>query len=199
MITYIIFCIIDILFNIVCYLTNPIVVLFADECGELPRSLRWWQTWDNPLDISWMVTEHHVPHFAEYDFCKHYIYYPENHSLNVAGYVDLIDPHFTLWERVQRYVCRLAWVYRNTGYGFSYEVTGVDVCGADIDKVHNEKHDEYRFQYYKADNAFMLRYENPWNKKYKWRIFLGWKIQDVEPTETKRCMLALYANPFWKR
>ena len=28
--------IIDLLFNVVCYLTNPIVLLFADELGNLP-------------------------------------------------------------------------------------------------------------------------------------------------------------------
>ena len=42
--TYIFYLILDILFTLICYVTNPIVVLFSNEHGELPYSLRWWQT-----------------------------------------------------------------------------------------------------------------------------------------------------------
>ena len=41
----------DILFNIIAYITNPIVVLFTDKYGNLPHSLRYWQTYDNCLDV----------------------------------------------------------------------------------------------------------------------------------------------------
>ena len=67
----------EILATIIAYLTNPIVCLFCDERGNLPRSLYWWQTFDNCLDIDWMVYEHCVPKFAEYDFNKHYKYHLE--------------------------------------------------------------------------------------------------------------------------
>jgi hypothetical protein len=58
---YFFYCVLEIIFTIVCYLTNPIVVLFADEYGNLPYSLRYWQTWDNTLDVEWMITENKVP------------------------------------------------------------------------------------------------------------------------------------------
>ena len=77
MIVYVFYCIIDILFNLVAYLTNPIVVLFANEVGELPALFVWWANWDDGLDVDWMVYEHHVPRFAEYDFNRHYKYYSE--------------------------------------------------------------------------------------------------------------------------
>jgi hypothetical protein len=88
----------------------------------------------------------------------------------------MLNPNFTLPERAKRYFCRLAWLYRNTGYGFSYEVTGKDINGADIIKRKDIKTSLYRCQIYYTNDAFMIRYENPWCKYFKWRIFLGWKM-----------------------
>jgi hypothetical protein len=193
---YFFYCVLEIIFTIVCYLTNPIVVLFADEYGNLPYSLRYWQTWDNTLDVGWMVTEGKVPKLFQYDYGKHYVYHWENHDAGIAGYVDIIDPSFSLWERIQRYFCRLAWLYRNTGYGFSYYVTGKDINGADIVKTEDISTDNYRFQVYYTKDAFMVRYDKAWCKWFRWRIFLGWKMQSVKTTETKRCMLALFISPF---
>ena len=192
-IKWFIFAIFDLLFVAQCYITNPIVCLFADEYGNLPKALRWWQTWDNTLDVEWMVTEKKVPSTFRYDYARHYVYHYENHDAGIAGYVDIIDPSFSLWERVQRYFCRLAWLYRNTGYGFSYEVTGVDV--ASITKYADYSFNGNRNKLYIADNAFMFRYEQNYSDTRKIRIWLGWKIEDVP----RRCMLAFYVNFFRKR
>jgi len=193
---WLLFAIADSLFTIQCYITNPFVCLFADEYGNLPYILRWWQTWDNTLDVEWMVTENKVPRLFRYDYGKHYVYHYENHDAGVAGYVYIIDPSFTLWERIQRYFCRLAWLYRNTGYGFSYEVTGVSINGTDIIKTQDISTSDYRYMVYYTKNYFMIRYEKPWCKWFRWRIFLGWKMQDVDILQSKRCMLAFYVNPF---
>lgn len=199
---YILYCILEIIFTIIAYITNPIVILFANEVGELPHLFRWWANWDDGLDVEWMVTEHQVPRFAEYDFCRHYKYYTEWEAEKITGrhcgFVILLDPHFTLWERFQRYICRLTWIYRNCGYGFSYYVTGVDVDGADIVKTEDISTEHYRFQVYYTDYAWMIRYDKPWCKWFRWRIFLGWKMQGVDSTETQRCMLALFISPFRK-
>lgn len=58
---------------VVAYLTNWLVVLWADECGNLPCWLRYWQTYDNTLDVGWMIYE--VPEWARYDYDKHYLYH----------------------------------------------------------------------------------------------------------------------------
>ena len=204
MIPYIFYCILDILFTLVCYLTNPIVVLFADECGELPHSLRYWQTWDNPLDIDWMVYEHHVPKFAEYDFNKHYTYTNEWDAEEVIGkhkgFVTIKDPNFSLYERFQRYVCRCTWLYRNTGYGFSYEVTGRDIDGAKVitvTDVKNAEKNEY-WGHYKnlLTEPFCYKLSKKRNKKYSWKVFLGWKFQRIKSTESGHYMLVLDINPF---
>lgn len=190
---WLLFAIADFLFTAQCYITNPFICLFADEYGSLPKALRWWQTWDNTLDVEWIVTERKAPKIFCYDYGKHYIYHMENHATNTAGYVDIIGPDFTLCERIQRYFCRLVWMYRNTGYGFSYEVAGVNV--ESVTKYADYSKNGNRNKLYTADNAYMLRYEQDYSDTRKIRIWFGWKIDDVPA----RCMLALYFNPFRKK
>lgn len=190
---WLLFAVVDFLFTVQCYITNPLVCLFADEYGNLPKALRWWQTWDNTLDVEWIVTEEKAPKIFCYDYNKHYVYHMENHATNTAGYVDIIGPDFTLYERIQRYFCRLVWMYRNTGYGFSYEVTGVNVKS--VTKYADYSKNGNRNKLYMADNSFMFRYEQDYSDTRKIRVWLGWKIDDIPA----RCMLALYLNPFRKK
>lgn len=188
--------IIDILFNVICYVTNPFVLLFADELGNLPHIFRWWENWDDHIDVEWMVTEHHVPSWAEYDFDRHYRYYtPQEAEQTIGvhrGYVILLDPCFTRKERIQRYICRLVWIYRNCGYGFSYWVTGIDVNEADIVK----KVDEYGHIFYVTDDAFCYKDERPSFGAFHWDNYVGWKFRHCKGTQ--RCMLACRINPFAK-
>ena len=53
---------INLLIMLVCYITNPIVVLFATETGELKGFLNYWQTHDDSLDPAFFVKEK-VPAF----------------------------------------------------------------------------------------------------------------------------------------
>ena len=219
MIVWILKAIIDIVFNIIAYITNPIVLLFADEYGNLPAIFKWWANWDDHLDVDWMVYEHHVLKIFEYDFNRHYKYHSEWEALETIGefrgYVDLLDPNFTIKERIQRYFCRLTWLYRNCAYGFSYYVTGVNVDG---DKLIDKNPPVYmngqklNIRYYKNwwfKDPFVVYGMIRWNPKdvswLKWtgidhqfifKIFLGWKCHSVDPGEKTRCMLVLFAWPF---
>ena len=107
--------ILGILTMVLCMLTNPIVVLFCDKYGNLPRIFRLWQTYDNCLDIDWMIYENKVPKIFQYDFNKHYKYYMEskNNDEMIPGHVVILDDNFTIKERIQRYFCRVLWLYRN--------------------------------------------------------------------------------------
>ena len=89
---WILYIIADVAFSIICYLTNWLVIFFADEYGNLPKCLRWWQTYDNCLDVDFIAKEV-VPKIFRYDFDKHYIYYPEvkDGALMITGYVKIID------------------------------------------------------------------------------------------------------------
>lgn len=199
--TYIFYVVLDIMANIIAYITNPIVVLFADERGNLPRFLRWWQTHDNPLDIEWMISEGNVPSFAKYDFNKHYKYVPEwdaeKETGTRKGYVILLDDKFTLKERIQRYICRLCWLYRNTAYTFGYEVCGKTVLRENTRILKNERRCDYWYFKAKDDTGtWSLYYVNRWCKWFYLRVYLGWKMTGILSYDKLRCMLAVYVNPF---
>lgn len=189
--------ILDLAFNCVAYLTNPFVLLFADEVGNLPHIFKWWENWDDHMDIDWMIDEHHVPEFACYDFHRHYCYHPPEEAEKLIGeyrgYVDLLDPHFTWHERFQRYVCRLWWLYRNCAYGFSYYVTGIDVYQADVVEHKTDEKDGYTW--YTTDYAFCYKDERPSFGSHFWDNYVGWKFKWMEH-EKERCMLAIRINPF---
>ena len=191
--------VIDVLFNVIAYVTDPFILLFADEVGNLPGWALWWENWDDHLDIDWMIDKGHVPGFACYDFHRHYRYHPPEEAERLIGehrgYVDLLDGNFTWHERFQRYICRLWWLWRNNAYGFSYYVTGVDVCKADIVKIKTEEADGYI--YYVTDYAWVYKDERPSFCGLRWDNFVGWKMQSVQ-NDVERCMLAFRITPFDK-
>ena len=197
-IKWLLYTIVDIIFNIIAYLTNPFVLLTADDLGNMSKIFdKFWNNWDDRLDIDWMIDEHHVWKWCEYDFHRHYVYHPPEEAEKTIGeyrgYVDLLDPNFTLWERVQRYFCRLIWLYRNNAYGFSYYVTGIDVNASDVVKVKTEEKDGYTW--YVTDYAFCYKDERPSFFGMKWDNYVGWKFKSMDhPTE--RCMLAVRITPF---
>ena len=196
---WIFYAIADCLATLIAYLTNPIVVLFANEYGNLPYCLRYWQTYDNPLDIEWVISEGCVPKCIRYNFNKHYRYTPEWDSPDRIGYVDILDPDFTIKERIQRYFCRLYWLYRNTAYGFSYEVTGRQVIGANMEVPRTDSSHDW-FSYDKTQplwkRTWCIFYCKHWCDKFILRIYLGWKAKGMDLDENKHCMLALYISPF---
>ena len=200
---YFVCLIFEIMAMIVAYLTNPIVVLFADEYGELPECFKMWGTYDNrSLDVGWMITEHCVPKWAEYDYNSHYVYHYEkkfNDGTVWPGYVIILNKNFTLKERLQRYVCRACWLYRNSNYGFSYYVNGVDVNGSDLKVVKNtsEPNNEIFIAYEKDKDVYNTAWSVFVYKQYCeyfcFRAYLGWKLKGLSDG---RHMLAFSVNPF---
>lgn len=195
---------VHIFFLILCYITNPFVVLFADKYGNLPYYFRYWQTYDNCLDIDWMIDEGIVPKLFRYDFHKHYIYHPEEKTLlHVSpGYVELIDDNFTLWERIQRYVCRLLWLYRNTAYGFSYYLLGayINMCTLQIRNMYRNGLDDETYMGYTDEGKYWCYYlTKHYTKKRYIRLYLGWKFKFKEPqTGFMYCQFAFCISPFRK-
>ena len=120
--------ILNIVVSILCYITNPIVVFFADEVGELHGFLKNWQTWDDSLDVRFMVVEK-VPSIFRYDFDSKYISSREPLSDPKYGRDKgcvILKPNavFSIKEKIQRYFCRLLWLYRNNAYGFAFYFFG---------------------------------------------------------------------------
>jgi len=188
---------------LLCYITNPIVCLFADEEGELHGILKYWQTWDDSCDSMFFVKER-APKYIKYDYDSKYIQVIGTDSeLSKTGnsrcYSKLKDgATFTFKEKVQRYLCRVLWLTRNNAYGFSFYMFGVNVKGCDLEIKKNirEGDNEYRFAYDKTKSIFarpwVLYYNWKINDKFYWNIFLGWKISTSNPTDTslKKAMIA---------
>ena len=180
------------LITLLAFIVNPIVVLFANEEGELPHWLRGFQTWDNSLDAEQEVVDE-AGKLRKYDW--HSKYYNVEVPLEGTGrtriYTKLKDgATFTLRERFQRYLCRVFWIYRNPAYGFAFYTFGREV---DCDKVTwLALEDSYR--YAKDDKSL---WDKTWvikDSRYitdtiKKSWYFGWKI----PANTKgkvRCMIA---------
>ena len=206
--TYIFYAIAEMFANIIAQLTNPIVCLFANEVGQLPKCLRFWQTYDNPLDIEWMISEKIVPRIFRYNFNKHYKYHYEDkgNGYCIPGYVELINGNFTIKERIQRYFCRLAWMYRNTAYGFSREILSKSpyIYNIEIIKQYNRGYrDQLTISHDKStkwyNKTFKIYLEMPWCKYFYLRVYLGWKLTNDLLTDRNakdQSTLALFINPF---
>ena len=168
---------------IICYITNPIVVLFADENGELPGLFCLWQTWDDSCDSEDCVTKY-VPGWIRYNFYKYYRtekrYDPDygriiKRSINIAP-LPLID-------RFKRYCCRVFWLSRKCAYGFALTLFGATINPDDIVVIDDYKAGEFErnilvtrdLKYWKIYNSMRIL-----NTNYRWKIYLGWKIHDVK-------------------
>ena len=179
MLVWFIFAPLNILCMLLCYLTNWFVCLFADEYGELPCVFRLWQTWDDTLNPRFYIKEH-VPSFLRYDYDKHYQeYFASTPELVRLGrkrcFVKIIDPHFTLKERIQRYICRVMWLYRNCGYGFAFY--------GHYERCIHDTNDDI------ISRAWSFKSTWPITKHLRWEVYLGWKI-DPDVDKECQCMIA---------
>lgn len=183
---------------IMCYITNPVVVLFADNNGELPTWCKWWQTHDDSVFSSDVVKKKELPSFLLYDYDKHYAERYDTSDIELAlvnngrWYSDCINDHFSLWERVQRYICGVYWLTRNCGYGWAFWLFGCNIIPADVvykhktDKLIVGRYLNKYFIYKDSRKIFTLvGYDIYWNN------FVGWKLRDSNDTVITRCPLAI--------
>jgi len=174
--------------TLLCYLTNPIVVLFADEQGELDGLLHLWQTWDDSLDSEFFM--HNVcPSWLDYGYDDHYVSYRDTDAWT-AEYgktrqfsVLRQGCTWTTKQRLQRYICRVWWLTRNCAYGWCFFVFGADMTG-----VEWETNEPGKF-YGKNDDYFVYKNEQLICSWLRWKIYLGWKTFPGNEAP-QRCMLA---------
>lgn len=178
----------NIFFMLLCMLTNPIVVLFSNEEGELPGIFRYWQTWDDSLNPRFYILNH-VPKALKYDYDKHYEEYWDTSKylkkLNCKRcFARVKDPHFTFKEKVQRYICRVMWLYRNCSYGFAFYTLGRMCDGSKFKKkIYKDYPGGLYSRFIYDDTKSILT--RPWSFKctkkicswLRWEIFIGWKAQ----------------------
>ena len=196
MLIWLLYFILSLVFMAVCYITNPIVVLFCNEDGELPSFLKYWQTWDNSVYCSESVKC--APEFLRYDWQKHYREYIDTDeylkSVNRSRwYVVCVDHNFTVWEQIQRYLCGVLWLTRNCSYGFAFYLLGLTVSpnltatASENTLFVREKYGDGLF------GAWMYKNTAPIFKAFGWTVhwnnLLGWKIDESATLDT-RAMIA---------
>ena len=178
-----------ILTYIFCLITNPIVILFCDENGELDGFLRLWKTWDDSCD-SMFFMDNVCPKFLDYDYHTYYEHSirinEDNREVHVSTFKGL---PFSITKRIQRYFCRLWWLTRNCAYGFAYEWLSKDLVGTD---GHYLYQDEYSRVYWEPKTkTWMVCSDQPIIKGYfRWEVFLGWKV-NVDCDKMAKYMLAM--------
>lgn len=185
-IKYLIFSILQLLCMGLCYITNPLVVLFADEEGELPAFLRLWQTWDSSLDNRQYVL-YDCPKWLSYDFDDYY-----DTAIMCIGHgrskkIVIAKKPFPKRLWLKHYLNRAFWIYRNCGYGFAFYPFGVDTDPKTI----RRKSEHFSI----CSNAFRYKNDSPISKHLRWCIYLGWKYDFYDSC---RAMIATRFTVRWR-
>ena len=199
----------SIFFMLFCWLINWIVVFFSNKEGELPKFLRYFQTWDSSLDSEFFCTDVVPKKYSliKYDFYEKYEVYQDKETLKQYGYaidkVKLIG-NFSLKEKIKRYFCRLLWIMRNPAYGFSFYILGVHGDKANIEflKRIDTEDREFIFAWDKSKNILI----RPWTLRLYQHIigklyitaYLGWKIPWWTNADKYKCMIAYRLVPRFK-
>lgn len=182
----------SLLSSVLCYLTNWLVVPFADKNGELPWPLHLWQTWDNSVFCSDSVEV--APKFLQYDWPKHYREYKDTTQLlrswnRDRWFVECIDDDFTFIERVKRYLCGVLWLMRNNAYGFAFYLLGATVTPL----LYIKRSENTIYAEEMQGDAWMYKNDAPIFSLFGWTVYwnnlLGWKIAVGEEYDT-RAMIA---------
>lgn len=169
---YLIYAPLQLLCMLICYMTNWLVVLFADERGELHGVLRLWQTWDDTLDNPAFIQT--LPDILNYNWHEHYI---QTITFNLIDcrqvYHEILIKPFSRNDKVKRYICRVLWLYRNCGYGFAYYLFGANIC----QPVHTKLASANRYLIQDDRGHWAFKCDSKIYGQVHWKIYLGWKIQ----------------------
>lgn len=188
MLKWLIYFIGNMLAMVICYITNPIVVLFADEEGELHGFWHYWQTWDDSLDSMYMM-KNVVPNkwykdYLDYNWDSKYESYQDTETLkDIQQVIEKVrlkpNATFTFKERLQRYCCRVLWLTRNCGYGFAFYVFSASGNIEDLNIVYN-KNEEEKLAYEKDKSIFTRNFTHKFYIRIVNDVYLagywGWKI-----------------------
>ena len=174
--------IVEMLVTLFAYPTVPFVALFAIGKDHLPNWLKWYETPDNGVDGD----DGHIKRWMWLtNWC-------DNHNLHQLGL----------------YIRRVAWMWRNKMYNFSYHVTGRNVQ-LPVKFKGNPNVESNSL----STKGWVLLYNDeewgffcflPWLRigKYQFclRCYLGWKMKGFERfngiKQSERAMLAYFIGPF---
>ena len=188
MITWLLYLLPATVITIICYLTNPFIVLFADDKGDLHGFLHLWQTWDDSLDSKFFMTEC-VPRCLDYGYDEHYMQivgtdeWTKKYGRTRYFSIGRMRAAWTTKQKLQRYICRVLWLYRNCAYGFMMYWFGADMTGASYKVCEKDKF------YCRNKKYFCYKNEQKICSWLRWKIYIGWKTYPGNENE-QRCMYA---------
>lgn len=191
MILWLVYLPLALLVTAVCILTTPLIVLFANEDGELPSFLHYWQTWDDSLDSEYFMTRC-VPKWLDYGYYGHYCpYTAEVKGLDFAlprqYSFCMPDAKWTTKQRIQRYICRCLWIWRNPAYGWMFYAFGDDL--SDIEWVRKDTDEFLGICGDGVLEPFCYKNEKRICSWLRAKIYLGWKSYP-DKIINRRCMYA---------
>lgn len=102
------YCIFTFIFTLLTSILASLLAIFADTSGNLPRYLRYFQTFDASLDAGWKDGYFRI----NWEFAGRF-------------------PAIALWWN------RTRWLWRNPGYTFDYEVLGIRWYAEDWEVLHH--------------------------------------------------------------
>lgn len=191
----------SLLASVVCYITNPFVVLFANDDGELPGVFRYWQTWDNSCNPSEIMDI--LPSWLQYDWARHYREYVGTtdylQSVNrERWFTECIDNNFTITEIIKRYIGRVVWLTRNNAYGWGFYVFGHTATPLIL--IQQSENTIYANEL--NGDGWMYKNTAPMLTVFGWTIYwnnlLGWKL-NTEAIYDTRSMYAMRVSVFFER
>lgn len=205
MILWLIYFILALVFSALCYLTNWIVVPFANRDGELPSFFHLWQTWDNSIFCRESVEC--APKFLRYDWSAHYNEYkdttPYLKSVNrERWYCVCVNDEWTIKEILQRYACSVLWLTRNNAYGFCFYLLGKTV--SPFLEVKASENTRYVREVCDSNITGAWMYKNTapifsaFGYVVHWNNLLGWKIDESATLDT-RAMVAIRVAFFFEK
>lgn len=185
------------LITIICYATNMVACIFANEEGELPSFLSYWQTWDDSTDAEYYM-HNAVPRCIDYDYSAHYVCEegttPKLAVVNRTRLFSRAIPgaKWTRKQRLQRYACRVLWLMRNCAYGFCFWAFGQNVRGSDMVWLKNNAETKIGYDGSRSKwlAPFIIKSDARINKYFRWKVFLGWKIAADSSNVPTRAMFA---------
>ncbi len=159
------------------YPLAPVVTLFADEAGWLPRWLSWFQTPDNSLD-------------GDAGWKNEHRWFRDSPKVDRS------------WRR---WVNRFRWLWRNSMHGFERSVLGFTPAEGFSYLVRGEERVGNRplwngLVLRAAINpgvraAFQFYFVRAWSPKFCLRVNLGWKLWQ-SPAAGRPCQHVMSINPF---
>lgn len=175
---------IDMLVSLLAFPMAPLIVLCTSGVGISPWWAWPWLTHDNTIDGDGGHLERWAGHFG-FDV-----------DLKLGG----MELHMRFRMKKPIWIRRIAWLWRNRGYNFSYHVCGAEtnkpvriVAGRQFWLDANPK----GWCIATCGSAWMLFAWFPYSANRGLRVYLGWKLRGKidNPYSNPRAMLVTHINP----